>query len=240
MTKYEKFVESLYKMSEKELKEYYKFLRSKRDEISQKIADIMYKYNIADGLMDISKVDGVKLQRELKSEIITITNVVGEKEVDLTEDILTLVVKDTFKYWNYNIGFEDVQKILKDKFKGKHFSDRIWENESKVSNKLNSQIKDFINGKVNVNQIKREIEKTFNNGAYNTKRLVETEVGRVHDESFKRFCRETGVSKIKRNAVLDSKTCDDCSQYDGKIYALDDAPVLPQHPMCRCFYEIVE
>ena len=237
---YEKFVESLYKMSEKELKEYYKFLRSNRDEISQKIADIMYKYNIADGVMAISRVDRIKLQAEINKEITIITNVVGENGVVLIEDVLTLVVKDTFKYWNYNIGFEDVQKILKDKFKGKHFSDRVWENESKVSNKLNSQIKDFINGKINVNQIKREIEKTFNNGAYNTKRLVETEVGRVHDESFKRFCRETGVEKVKRNAVLDGKTCDDCSQYDGMVYDLEKAPVLPQHPMCRCFYEIVE
>lgn len=237
---YEKFVEGLYKMSEKELKEYYKFLRTKRDEISQKIADIMYKYNITDGLMDISKVDRVKLQDALENEIITITNVVGEKEVALAENILTLVTKDTFEYWNYNIGFKDVQNILKEEFKGKHFSDRVWENEGKVANKLNSQIKDFINGKVNVNQIKREIEKTFNNGAYNTKRLVETEVGRIHDESFKRFCRETGVEKVKRNAVLDSKTCDDCSQYEGMVYDLEKAPVLPQHPMCRCFYEIVE
>lgn len=240
MTKYEKFVESLYKMSEKELKEYYKFLRMKRDEISQKLAEIMYKYMITDGVMDISRVDRIKLKEEIRNEITTMNNIVGEKEVALTEDILTLVVKDTFEYWNYNIGFKDVQNILKEKFKGKHFSDRVWENENLVTNKLNSQIKAFINGKINVNQIKREIEKTFNNGAYNTKRLVETEVGRVHDESFKRFCRETGVKKIKRNAVLDGKTCNDCTEYDGKIYDLDDAPVLPVHPLCRCFYEIVE
>ena len=101
-------------------------------------------------------------------------------------------------------------------------------------------INDFLDGKINVNQIKNRINKTFNKGAYNAKRLVETEVARVEDEAFKRFCNETGVKKIKRNAILDTHTCSDCADYDGVIYDLDKAPTLPSHPNCRCFYEIVE
>lgn len=96
-----------------------------------------------------------------------------------------------------------------------------------MASHLHKQTNDFLQGKVNVNQIKKDIEKTYNTSAYNAKRLVETEVARVQNDSFKRFCIETGVKKIRRNAVLDKRTCEDCSSFDGKVYELKSAPDLP-------------
>lgn len=234
------FIESLYKMSNEELKELYKLLKKNKDEVSQKIADILYKYTINDGVMDIKNIDRVKLYNELSKTITTTTNSVGVTEVVLTEKVLEIVIEETFKFWNYNINYEDVRKLIKNNFKGKHFSDRVWENEEQVAKRFHKLTHDFLDGKVNVNQIKREIEKLFNASEYNAKRLVETEISRVHDEAFKKLCEEMEVKKIRRNAILDTGTCDDCKEDDGTIYELDKAPELPAHPLCRCFFDIVE
>lgn len=240
MSNYAEFLESLYKMSNDELKEFYKLLKKNKDEVSQKVADILYKYTITDGVMDIKNIERVKLYNELSKTITTTTNTVGVTEIALTEKVLEIVIEETFKFWNYNIDYKDVRKMIESNFKGKHFSDRVWDNEEDVAKRLHKLTHDFLDGKVNVNQIKRDLEKIFNADAYNARRLVETEVSRVHDEAFKRLCKETDVKKVKRNAVLDTGTCSDCAEDDGTIYEIDKAPKLPVHPMCRCFFDIVE
>lgn len=88
-----------------------------------------------------------------------------------------------------------------------------------------------------VNQIKKDIEKTYNTSAYNAKRLVETEVNRCEDKAFRRFCKEVGVKKVIRNEVLDRRTCAECAALDGKPFDLDEAPGVV-HPLCREFNTI--
>lgn len=68
---------------------------------------------------------------------------------------------------------------------------------------------------------------------------METEVNRCEDEAFKSFCKETGVERVRRNDVLDNKTCAECASLDGKAYNLDDAPSVV-HPLCREFNTIVD
>lgn len=237
-----KFIESLYNMSHDELLNLYKMLRESKDKLLQELADVILKYTVDNNIMLISAKDRKKLMGSLSKEVNGLLKEKCTNEIAITEKILETVIIETFKFyeWNYNIGFEDVRKIINKAFNGKHFSDRVWDEENKVAQKLHKQIQDFLDGKINVNQIKREIESTFNSSAYNAKRLVETEIGRVHDEAFKRFCRETGVKRVKRNEVLDSKTCSDCDEFNDEIYDLDNAPVLPSHPFCRGFYDIVD
>lgn len=67
--------------------------------------------------------------------------------------------------------------------------------------------------------------------------MTETEVNRCEDEAFRRFCKEVGVVKVRRNEVLDRRTCDECASLDGKIYDLDEAPGVA-HPLCRGFNTI--
>lgn len=238
MNKHEKFIKSLYNKSDEELRELYKLLKKNEDEVSQKIADILYKYTISDGVMDIRNAERIKLYRELSEIITTTTNIVGVEEIELTEKVLKIVIEDTFKFWNYNINYEDVRKIIKKNFKGKHFSTRVWENEEEVAKRLHKLTHDFLDGKVNVNQIKKDIVKLYNTSAYNTKRLVETEVNRCSSNAFDRFCKEVGVKKVRYNASLDSKLCEDCAQFHDKVFDFDNKIEVPRHPLCRCFYTI--
>lgn len=234
------FIEGLYDENENGLRDTYRQKKESRDELLKAIAIIMLSYNIVDGVMSLSRKDFLKESNNIKKFIKSLTLGDITQMQDNTNNILKNTAESVFDFYSYNHDLKDVEKIIKDGFKGKHFSDRIWDNEQAVANRLNKQCQDFLQGKINVNQIKNDIEKTYNTSAYNAKRLVETEVSRCSNQSFIRFCNETGVKKIKRNAILDTHTCSDCADYDGVIYDLDKAPTLPSHPNCKCFFSIVE
>ncbi|WP_294174103.1 minor capsid protein [uncultured Clostridium sp.] len=239
MTDEEKFVEGLYEQANEQLKEVYKEQKEARNELLKEIAMIMLTYTILDGLMNIKKNDKDEIYKKLSELIIINYKNISNKEVEVLNNILETTVKKTFNFYSYNSGLKDVRKIVESNFKGKHFSKRIWSNEQEVSKYLHKQVNNFLNGKINVNQIKKDIEKTFNTSAYNAKRLVTTEVSRCQNEAFRKLCEETNVKKVKRNAILDSKTCDDCYPLNGRVYELKDMPQI-SHPMCRCFYEVYE
>ncbi len=239
MTKEELFIESLYKLAEKQLKKIYKHKRLNRDVLLQEVANILLTYTIANDVMVMDRATIEKEYNKLSKLVNDIAKGEAASQEKIIEELLSTVVKETFSFYNYNKGFKDVKKIIEDNFKGKHFSKRVWDNEKEVANHLHKQINNFLKGKVNVNQIRKDIEKTFNTSAYNSKRLVETEVSRCEDEAFKRFCKETGVKKVKRNETLDNRICDECRKLHGKIFDLDKAPGII-HPLCRGFNTIKE
>lgn len=239
MTDEELFIESLYDEANEQLKEVYKVQRDTRNELLQEIAMVMLTYTILDGLMNIKKNDRDKIYKKISSLIITNYKVISKKEVDVLSGILESTVKRTFNFYSYNANLKDVKKIVESNFKGKHFSERVWLNEKEVASHLHKQLNDFLKGKVNVNQIRKDIEKTFNTSAYNSKRLVETEVSRVSSNAFDRFCKETGVKKVKYNATLEN-TCKICLNNHGEIFNFNNKPETPRHPNCKCFYEIYE
>lgn len=240
MTKEELFIESLYKLAGKQLKKIYKHKRLNRDVLLQEIANILLTYTIANDVMVMDKKTMDKEYEKMSKLIIDISKGEAASQEKIIEELLSSVVKETYSFYSYNKGLKDVRKIIDSNFKGKHFSDRVWDNEKEVANHLHKKVQDFLKGKVNVNQIRKDIEKTFNTSAYNSKRLVETEVSRVSGNAFDRYCKETGVKKVRYNATLDSKLCDDCGQYHDKVYDIEDKIETPRHPLCRCFYTIEE
>ncbi|MBZ9608644.1 phage head morphogenesis protein [Clostridium estertheticum] len=233
------FIESLYNEADKQIKEVYREQKDNRDKLLQQIATIMLTYTVLNDLMKLSKQDKKKEYNRLSKMVIDGAQGQGITQNRVIKELLTDTANKTFNFYSYNVGLKDVKEIIGNNFKGKHFSTRVWTNESDVAKHLHKQINDFLKGKINVNQIKRNIEKTYNNSAYNSRRLVETEINRVEDESFKKFCRETNVKRVMRNEEMDSRTCSECAAINEYIYDLADAPGL-LHPLCRGFNTIVE
>ena len=236
----EDFVKSLYDDMDEELKKTYKTKKESRNELLKAIGMILLTYTIVDNVLSLSEKDYNKEYSLLGTLIVKLSKGNIKQEINNTTNILRNTVKNTYKHYSYNHNLKEVEKIINDNFTGKHFSDRVWENEQEVAKKLTKQCQDFLRGKINVNQIEKEIKNTYNSSAYNAKRLVETEVSRCHSAAFDRFCKETGVKKVKYNAILDGATCSDCRIYHNKVYDLKNKPEIPRHPMCRCFYEIAE
>lgn len=239
LTKEELFIESLYKLAEKQLKKIYRHKKLNRDVLLQEVANVLLTYTISNDVMTMDRATIDKEYKKMSKLIIDISKGEAASQEKIIQELLSTVVKETFSFYSYNKGLKDVKKIINNNFKGKHFSERVWSNEKEVAKHLNKKAQDFLKGKINVNQIRKDIEKTFNTSAYNSKRLVETEVSRCQDDAFRRFCRETGVKKVKRNEVLDSRICEECKAIDGKIFDLDKAPGII-HPLCRGFNEVYE
>ena len=240
MTKEEFFIEDLYEEANEDLKEVHKEQKESMDELLQEIAIIMLTYTVLDGLMSMKQNDKDKIYKKLSKLIIANYKSTGRKEIEVLNNILESTVNKTFKFYSYNAKLKDVKKIIANNFKGKHFSERVWSNEQEVAKHLHKQVNEFLNGKINVNKIKKDIEKTFNTSAYNSKRLVETEVNRCSSSAFDRFCKEVGVKKVRYNATLDNRLCNDCAQYHDKVFKFNEKIEVPRHPCCRCFYTIEE
>ncbi|APH21361.1 phage head morphogenesis protein [Clostridium botulinum] len=239
MTREEEFSQGLYDEANEQLKEVYKEQKQNRDELLQAIAMIILNYTVLNGIMSLMGKDKSKEYQRLSKLIINATQGQKSTQAHVINNILGTTVKNSFKYYSYNVNLKDVKKIVDTNFKGKHFSTRVWENEKAVGEHLHKQVKQFLDGKININQIKKDIEKTFNTNAYNAKRLTETEVARCSSNAFDRFCIETGVKKVRYNATL-CNTCDKCMADHGKVFDFKDKKELPRHPICHCFYEIVE
>lgn len=239
MTDEEKFIKSLYDEANEQLKEVYKEQKENRDELLKAIAMIILTYTVLDGLMSLKRGDKRKEYKRLSKLITSATRSQKGTQTRVINNILNNTVENTFNFYSYNASLKDVKKIIENNFKGKHFSKRVWDNEKKVAEHLHKQVKNFLDGKVNVNQIKKDIEKTFNSNAYEAKRLTETEVNRCEDEAFRKFCKEVGVKKVRRNEILDYRTCSTCAELHGKVYDVDNAPGVV-HPLCRGFNTIEE
>ena len=236
----QEFIESLYENMEEEIKSTYKQKKETRDKLFQKIAMIILIRNVVNDVLSLTDNEYKKEYSTLSALILKLIKTGSQKQVENIESILKDTTEKTFKYYSYNYDLKDVEKIINANFKGKHFSKRVWANEEEVAKTLLKQCQDFLKGKTNVNVIKKLITNTFNTSAFNSKRLVETEVSRCQSAAFDKFCEETGVKKLKYNSILDSKTCNDCEEYNGKIYDFGKHPESPRHPSCRCFYDIVE
>ena len=217
---------ALYDYADNQTKELYKEQKQNRDELLKLIALLLLTYDVVD--------DKVNIPTKEKTLLLSFISKCAKSQCSHEEKILTNILKNTvtqtWGYYNYNYKQRDVLELIKKDFKGKSFSDRIWDNGDEIAKELEKKLNRFIKGEINVSQIKAEINKTYNKGAYNTKRLVDTEVSNCMNNAFMRFCKETDVKHIKRNATLDSRTCEDCIDEDGKVYELRNAPMLPSHP----------
>lgn len=232
------FVESLYNDADEQLKEIYIEEKQNRDDLLQEIGKILLTYTIVNDIMSMSKKERDKEYIRLSKIITEFSKNQAKTTEKVITDILTNTVNNTYDYYSYNAKLKDVKEIIDSNYKGKHFSDRVWDNEQAVAKHLHLQTQEFLKGNIDVNKIKKNIETTFNTSAYNAKRLTETEISRCQNSAFDRFCIETNVKRLRYVATLDKRLCSDCSQYHDKIFDFNNKIELPRHPMCRCFYTI--
>lgn len=239
------FYEDLFNMPNELLKDYLKLKLSMREDLLGYVGKLMLVYTISDCLMNLSDEEKNKELSILKDMLLINQLKKSKKEqTKAINDILKTTTRATFDYYKdysgytYNYKNKDVEEIIKHHYKGNHFSNRVWDNEKEVNTEMYNLMKKFIDGKINVNEIKKVIDKKYSKSIHNTKRLVDTEVARCSNEAFTKFCEEVGVEELLYNSVLENNTCDSCRQYDGKVFKFGKEPKIPQHPSCKCFYEI--
>ena len=236
----ERVIRGFYSKADRELVTFLKAQGKKRTELYSQIGEILLTYEITNDIVNLSAKEQAEELQKLEKWIKLYVESEALGQIALIRGLLGDTAEGTCKFYSYNKGREAVDKIVNTHYKGKHFSDRVWDNEEEVGKLLKKKATEFVRGKTTVNKIKKELINTFNASDYNAQRLAYTEIARVQAQSFLSFAKEVNVNKVVYNAKLDSKTCSDCIERDLKKYKLEDAPELPTHPNCRCYYEVAD
>ncbi|MGL5765177.1 MAG: minor capsid protein [Sarcina sp.] len=230
-----KFIESLYNVDLDEVTE-------EDDNNKQNILNVIALIVIGCVLIDNIIKLNVKERNKYHKELLKLINTsfTSSKNItnNKTELILTTVADKVYKHYGGELSKKQIKEIVKNSFKGKNYSKRIWNNSNRISKLLKKDINKFLKGKISVNDIKNHVERKFKSNQVNINRLVDTEINRVINEVTLQWCSDNGIKKVIRISELDNKTCKDCIEYDGSVYDIDKIPIeLPAHPNCRCFYE---
>lgn len=233
------FVESLYKKSDETIKELLKHQHKGKKQLEEEVMNLIFTYVVQNDMMNMSRAEQKKEIRKLDKFIDEFYKADAELQVKLLYSLLEDTAGKTFRFYEYNADKKEVKKIVKQSYKGRHFSENVWENETQTAKYMKKQLYSFIEGKVNVNKITTNITKLFNNSHYEARRLAITEVARVQSSAFDRFGNEVGIKKVIYRATL-CNTCDKCKADDGKVFDFNKKLDTPRHPMCQCYYDIVE
>ena len=82
------------------------------------------------------------------------------------------------------------------------------------------------------------VEKAFKTLKNSTKALIDTECSYAERQGTKTAFDNESIKKYRYLATLDTKTCEDCAELDGKVFLVKDAEVgvnySPMHLHCRC------
>lgn len=251
-SKYRKIIERINAEGEKytneQMKEVYREQSKARDEVQKLIGTLFIKFSV-DGFLKLTKANKDKLMHEISQKLKGIGKNLGTKEIDKVASILEDIYADTYYKNAYvmEIGTtkdlkfdllndEIVKKAINKKIDGMLFSDRIWQNKADLIDKLKQSISECMDGKTTIDKIGRDISKIFNVSAYQSNRLVITELTRIQGKAQEDIAKSTGIKKQMWSATLDTHTCERCAALDGKIFDIDDLnkPQMPLHPLDRC------
>lgn len=232
-----------YEIAEKKSKEIYKKQKEDREKLLDEIGRVVITYTVIDNAIDLTTKQRRKLNKNFSKTIKDMTRNQGTSEEKIINNILETVTKERYDKNGYlmSIGmkfdmkrFSDskMKKIIDGEIDGKVWSDRNWTNKKKLERTLKREVNRLFQGETNINDIDKVIRDKFNQNAYNSKRLIETEVARCQAEANDLFAREHNVEKQMFVATLDDRTTEICQENDSKVFDIDDPdkPTPPLHP----------
>ena len=185
-----KYAGKLAEEGEKELLAMLKSMADNQNSLLVEVGRILLDYDILNEYMSLTPGQ-IKMEFDKLGELINYTFTDETiKEIENTKSFLKYVGNGTWDNSSYllslgidftlkKIKSKDLEKIINKTIKGKNYSDRIKGNKEKIAKILRKDIKDFLEGKISVNDIRKKIKDLYNNNAKATKILVRNEIGRV-------------------------------------------------------------
>lgn len=235
------------KQADKDMRPILQAYRRSLDEVRAEIAQLYVKYAV-DGVLQISKQQRYTFLKRLEKQLVEQAEVLGNIDLGHTTKILNVIYQESYYQTAYVLdkGLDValdfallnpkmVEEAIGAKFEGTKYSDRIWKNKELLVKSLQRQIEKGIIQGYSIDKMAKVIKDQFGVGAYQSKRLLHTEMARVvSDAQDKIYKGSSLVKKVMYDATLDNKTSDICEDLDGKMFDADsNYPKPPQHPNCR-------
>lgn len=130
-----------------------------------------------------------------------------------------------------------VEEILRNKWSGALFSERIWKNLNVANQTIKEELLvGFMTGR-SYRKTAKCIEKRMAVGSMEARRLVRTESTYIACMAELESCKEMGFKQYQYVATLDMRTSEMCAAMDRKIFDVEDGVpgynMPPLHPWCR-------
>ncbi|GEM_PF-710806 len=214
------------------------------------LVGLMFIKYATDGLLKLTAPQKTIITAQFATSFKAIGKELGTKEVTTVTKILGNVFSETYyknaytmqsgisSAVNFNILKQPViDSAVETEFKGEMFSDRIWNNKAGMIDMLKNGLTKAMQGNTSIDALGKNIQNTFNVTAYQSMRLVHTEMARVQSQASDTIGQDAGITQQMYTATLDNKTSPECSALSGTIYDINDPDkVVPpeNHPNCRC------
>ncbi|WP_294685716.1 minor capsid protein [uncultured Finegoldia sp.] len=226
-----------------------KLLYERFDDFIEKYPQYKHLTDVRKSIYKLTRLEG--LNESIKLQQLEI----GAKEVDRLYDYLVDLYGDTYYKMADSMGFgrtmlsfdkESAELLINKKWtQQKDYSDRIWENKSKLISYLTNDFKTSIIRGDSFNRVVKQMsERLVNRSKADIKRIVRTEGTRINNEAMmKTFDDSKLYDEYEYVAVIDRKTSDVCKDLDGEIFKLKDREVginfPPMHVNCRSSFSVV-
>lgn len=146
------------------------------------------------------------------------------------------------KHNNVQIA-KNARVVASASFHGAVWSDRLWVNQSVLKAKLDNVISRAMIQGANPTQLianlRANVAKEVKNATAVIENLVITETARVQDAATMRSLKAAGFKFCKW--IAEPTACKYCLEIAERrtdfgigVYPVDDAPMIPKHPSCRC------
>lgn len=207
------------------------------------------KYMMAELNAEAYKARITRLEA-LKESIYINTKLVADVEIRESTKLYTDNINNAY-YSNIfeiqkgiGIGFNvaemplgSIQEILKNKWSGKHYSERIWGNTDVLSKKLEEVITAGLMSGKSSRIMAKELEELTNYGKFAAERIIRTETTYITNMADIESYKECGIDKYIFISTLDLRTSKQCREKDNKVFQVKEAEpginLPPLHPYCR-------
>ncbi|MGK4178822.1 minor capsid protein [Lapidilactobacillus dextrinicus] len=133
------------------------------------------------------------------------------------------------------ISDEMLASVVNGSYQNATWSDRLWANQDELKGLLDNLLTQAVIQGTGPIELARRISNQMDAKAYVAQRLARTETARIQDQAQTDSFKEYGYEKIRWIAEPSAcKTCLEIASENNGIYSLQDAPMIPVHPNCRC------
>ena len=187
---------------------------------------------------------------DIDKSINRLINAVASKERDAIDKTMRKVYESSYHHAVYEaarmsgldlqtgpIDEGALETILKKKWSGQNYSERVWNNTQKVADAIKEELMiGALTGKTE-KEMTDSINEQFLSGRNRARRLVRTESSYIHNEAHFQAYKDYGIEEYRFVATLDLRTSQICRERDGSVYMVNDKKIgvnaPPMHPWCR-------
>lgn len=130
-----------------------------------------------------------------------------------------------------------IEEVLRNKWSGKNYSQRIWNNSDVLADRLEEVITSGLMSGKSSKRMAKELDDLSNYGKFASERLIRTETTYVTNMAEIESYKECDIEKCVFLATLDLRTSKICRSMDGKVLIVGKAKpgvnLPPLHPFCR-------